>query len=174
MEIIAEIIFIVVMVWGGTGALHIIAERVLGSSWVGRRILTSSRLLLLVAVAGCLLVWQRTEYLDPAVKFSVALLYIAGCVVYVECRSLLERGYSLRILVDLIERGGVARIEELKSSYGDGLGVKGILAKRLDSLVEIGLVKFDGLQVGPLTAKGVILAKLGSMVRALLRLGSVG
>ncbi len=101
-------------------------------------------------------------------------LYGSGYLIYVEAKSLFARGYSLRILVDLLSRGGTAPLASLKSNYGDGMGVSGILTKRLTSLLRLGLLRFEGDQVGPLTLLGKACAAVGGGVRQLLRLDLVG
>jgi len=100
--------------------------------------------------------------------------YGTGCLVYMEMRSVLSRGYSLRILIDLRNRGGQADVGTLKSSYGGGVGVSGLLLKRLQTLTEFRLLKMEGGRVGPLTPWGRMAAATGDRLRRLLRLEQVG
>ena len=110
------------------------------------------------------------------VSFRVAalLLYLTGCLVYGELLSLCSRGYSLRILVDLLSRGGSANVEDLKAGYGGGIGIRGLLVRRLDSLARLRLLAFDGHRVGPLTAPGQLFAAIGASFRKALRLEQGG
>ena len=112
--------------------------------------------------------------LPASFRGAALLLYLTGCIVYGELLSLFSRGYSLRILVDLLSRGGSAGLEELKAGYGGGVGIQGLLARRLESLAHLRLLGFDGKRVGPLTVLGRIFATIGSSFRRLLCLEQVG
>ena len=107
------------------------------------------------------------------VQASTILLYFTGCLLYMEMRSILSRGYSFRILIDLKRFGERAEIATLKSEYG-GMGIRGLVLKRVRTAVDFGLVRFDGTRVGPLTTMGRALATVGLYLRALLRLQHVG
>jgi hypothetical protein len=107
-------------------------------------------------------------------KMGTVFLYLSGCVVYIELRSLLSRGYSIRILADLLDRGGSADAEILQLEYGGGLGVEGLLKKRIGTLARLGLFYFKDGRVGPLTLFGKVFGGLGSWVRNLLCLKTVG
>ena len=112
--------------------------------------------------------------LPPHAVLGAVLFFWSGCIVYIEARSLFSRGYSLRVLVDLFDSGGSAEAASLKDQYGDGMGIEGILDKRLESISRLGLLRFDGERVGPLTEPGKILAVLGGGMRRLLKLQQVG
>ncbi|MBI2870542.1 MAG: hypothetical protein HYY14_02400 [Candidatus Omnitrophica bacterium] len=101
-------------------------------------------------------------------------LYGAGCLVYVELRSLLSRGYSFRILLDLLKSGGELAKKDLIVRYGNGRGLRGLLAKRLGSLARLGLLRMEGPRAGSLTPIGRGAAGIGWAMRRLLRLTSVG
>lgn len=144
----------------------------------------ASLVLVVLIAAGPIELWQAMQFffgteesvpsLPQTLKVSAVFLYIGGCVVYVELKSLLSRGYSLRILVDLLSSGGSTGIETLKLTYGDGVGVSGMLAKRLETLASLHLLYFQGRQVGPLTLLGRIFAVAGLRMRQLLRLEGIG
>jgi hypothetical protein len=137
---------------------------------------------LLVGIAGLVSLWRvlgsATEegilMVPESMHYGAASLYLGGLVVYVELRSLVSRGYSLRILVDLLNRGGQASLENLKLDYGEGAGIRGMLVRRLNSLAALQLLSFRDDQVGPLTWKGKIFASLGWGMRRILRLERVG
>jgi hypothetical protein len=112
--------------------------------------------------------------LPDSLRIGAVLLYLAGCLSYVEVHGLLSRGYSLRILVDLLERGDGASIDSLKAEYGGGLGVRGMVTKRLRTLADLRLLRLQDKQVGPLTPLGKIVAMTASRLRELLRLEIVG
>ncbi|MBI4668345.1 MAG: hypothetical protein HY747_04030 [Elusimicrobia bacterium] len=109
-----------------------------------------------------------------ALKFGGLALYFSGCIVYFELQSLLYRGFSLRILQDLLHSGGWATLSALQESYGHGAGIKGLLIKRLGTLSAFQLIVFDGTVVGPLKMPGKICALLSRFFRRFLRLRAVG
>jgi hypothetical protein len=105
---------------------------------------------------------------------AAAAFYLAGLLAYLEARSLLSRGYSLRILMDIAEHGRSIDISALKAYYGAGMGIEGLLGKRLHSLARLGLLRVHNGLVGPLTGPGRVAAAVTSGVRRLLRLELVG
>ena len=107
-------------------------------------------------------------------KIVALLLYCTGACAYLQMRSILSRGYSLRILVDLLKLGGQADLETIKSAYGGGMGVSGLLLKRLRTLADFQMLYLQGDQVGPLTSAGKIFALAGHQLRGILRLDRVG
>jgi hypothetical protein len=107
-------------------------------------------------------------------RASAIALFWALCVCLIELRSLVYRGYSLRILADLSEHAGQASVESLKTGYGKGLGLRGLLAKRLAGLDRLGLLRFDGERVAGLSRSGTILGGLGRAARGFLRMETVG
>jgi hypothetical protein len=132
---------------------------------------------------GAVLLWQALDHaagpveilpLPSSLKAAAFCLYLAGCLCYVELHGLLSRGYSLRILVDLLERGEAASMDSLKAAYGGGLGVRGMVVKRVRTLANLRLLHFQDDQVGPLTPLGKLIAVISSSLRALLRLEMVG
>lgn len=144
---------------------------------------TRSLSLILLIIVGGLGLWRLldpgigatfTRCSPPFLRFSAISLYLSGCLIYFEVQSLLSRGYSLRILVDLLDSGGSARLEDLKADYGGGMGIRGILGKRLRGLARLRLVRFEEERVGPLTSLGMAFAMVGSRIRQVLNLGSVG
>ncbi len=140
-----------------------------------------SLILGLMAAAGPALLWRLTGSLtvsgDPVPDFlrtSAAFLYWAGCIGYVEVLSLLSRGISFRVLLDLLENNGAADLKTLSLSYGGGMGLKGLLAKRLHSLSRAGFLQYRENQVGPPTLLGRLFGRVTSGMRTLLRLQQVG
>ncbi len=120
--------------------------------------------------------WEKRtgDPLLPLFRMAIMGEYLAGVICYIEMVSLLSRGYSQRILVDVVSCGGTAGIKHLKANYSDGMGISGILTKRLNSLKELHFLSFDGVRVGPLTLLGKVTGICGSWVRGLLRLERVG
>lgn len=127
-----------------------------------------------VSLGGPLVRAESVSFLSPELKGSAILLYLTGGVVYLEIKSLVARGYSLRILVDILEAGGKASVTSLKMTYGGGLGVDGLLVKRLRTLADLGIIRLQGNHVGPLTTLGKTMAMTGLRLRQILRLELVG
>ena len=134
----------------------------------------STALLAVLIPAGSWLVWTSLEPIPASLRVGAVCLFLAGCIVYLELRSLLSRGYSLRILLDLMGRGQGETLERLRSDYGNGVGVKGLLVRRLKTLARMRLVHLDGRRVGPLTPLGRVVAVAGSAFRRTLRMEGVG
>lgn len=174
----------VVLILAGIIALHLGFKAVMRLT----RIPNLSRLSLLILAAfaaiGIVGLWkvmaspfgsmEAAQVLPVFLKVGAVLFYLAGFIVYLELQSLLSRGYSLRILVDLLNNGGKARLDSLKELYGGGVGVRGLLAKRLKALVSLRLISLQGNKVESLTPLGKILAIIGSFMRRLLQLELVG
>lgn len=105
---------------------------------------------------------------------SAYFLYGTLTMLYVQAKSIFSRGYSIRILVDLKGLGGKCTLDQLKKSYGGGMGVEGLLSKRLRFVSALNLAQVAGNQYGPLSGRGRALAKLCKNLRRLLRLEMVG
>jgi hypothetical protein len=105
---------------------------------------------------------------------SAIFLYATLGLFYIWCKSIFSRGYSIRILLDLKEAGGKSTLEQLKDNYGGGVGMKGMLTKRLRFVSTLNLAHVSGTHYGPLTSLGRFLAVLCRNLRALLRLELVG
>lgn len=157
-------------------AAHTVAVRMIGGRT--RPLIETITLALLVASGGAMIwfeVGRRTIGGQPwLLQVGGLALYAAGLVVYVEIRSLLSRGYSIRILVDLLRAGGTSTIESLKSGYGGGKGLDGLLRKRIASLQRLHLVYADSKQIGPMTWPGRLCAVAVVSMRRILRLDRVG
>jgi hypothetical protein len=74
--------------------------------------------------------------------------------------NLAERGFSLRILIDILEAPSEAiGLDDVMTGYSAGRGVAWMYAKRLDDLQSAGLARVEG-QCLVLTPKGQRVAKL--------------
>ena len=135
------------------------------------RSLSAFSVLSLVVLAGLCAVLRE---MPLSLVVGASALYLAESVLYLQLRFLLSRGYSLRMLVDLLERGGTARMEELKSGYGNGKGLEGLLERRMSDLVGQRLVCREGNRIGPLTSSGRLQARSGGFLRRLLCMERVG
>jgi len=134
----------------------------------------SAALLAVSIPAGSWLVWASLEWIPASLRVGAVCLFLAGCLVYLELRSVLSRGYSLRIMLDLTGRDMGETLERLRFDYGNGVGVRGLLVRRLKTLARLRLVHLDGHQIGPLTPLGRVVAVTGSALRQALRMEGVG
>ena len=124
--------------------------------------------------AGGWLVWASLAPIPASLRVGAVCLFLAGCLVYLELRSLLSRGYSLRILLDLMDQEQGGLLERLRSEYGHGMGIEGLLLRRLRTLARMRLVHLHDRQIGPLTPLGKVLAVTGSALRRVVRMERVG
>ena len=112
---------------------------------------------------------------DKAVVILAGLAVIGGgAIVWVEAVSLLSRGYSISILMDLgrAERG-MMTVAQVDAGYGGGRGVDWLLDKRIDGLVRLGLVTRSGDDMH-LTPAGSRAARLAGSAIAVTGLRKVG
>ena len=103
-------------------------------------------------------------------KITAALLFFAMFLTYLEIKSLLSRGLSLRILKDLDESNMPLELESLKAGYGGGLGFKGLLDKRLNTIKKLKMIHYAPPKVGPLTFFGKLMNFLGVLFREISKL----
>lgn len=87
--------------------------------------------------------------------------------------NLADRGFSLRLLIDILENpGGAAARDSLMVTYGGGSGLAWMYRKRLEGLLDHGLVQRHGPVIA-LTAKGIRVASLFLWARRLFKLGTI-
>jgi hypothetical protein len=99
--------------------------------------------------------------------FVHAALFFGG---WLQVYNLAERGFSLRILIDIDESpGGALSADDEEARYGGGRGVRWMFDKRLEGLVSAGLVT---QRAGRLVAtdKGARAARLFGGLRAFLQI----
>ena len=111
---------------------------------------------------------EPRAWLDGAFGLSVhAALFFGG---WLQLYNLAERGFSLRILIDVAEAPGqVVTGGEVAARYGGGRGAAWMREKRIDGLVETGLASWHGGQLRA-TAKGERTARLFRRLRTTLRI----
>lgn len=165
-------------------ALHLGCLALRRAGWMSYSLATEIVIIGAPIAGGVVFLWKALGHaygpsellpvLPSSLKGGAVFLYLAGCLSCLEVQSLLSRGYSLRILVDLLERGGDASVDTLKSEYGSGLGIRGLIVKRVHTLVSLRFLHFQDNQVGPLTPLGKVVAMTTSRLREFLRLEMVG
>ena len=99
--------------------------------------------------------------------FVHTALFFGG---WLQVYNLAERGFSLRILIDIDESADRALSrEEEEACYGGGRGISWMLDKRIDGLVSTGLVEErEGRLVA--TGKGARTARVFGDLRAFLQI----
>lgn len=113
---------------------------------------------------------ERQAFLCGAFGLFVhAALFFGG---WLQVYNLAERGFSLRVLIDIDEspEGALTAAEE-ESRYGGGRGLRWMFDKRVEGLVSSALV---APRAGRLVAtdKGARVARLFGGLRAFLRIGT--
>lgn len=102
--------------------------------------------------------------------FGVAVygaLFVGGLM---QLYNLADRGFSLRILIDIDEHPArAASVAEIVRVYGGGQGMKWMLGKRIDGLLHEGLAESRDGRLVP-TARGRRAAGGFTRARTLLRL----
>ena len=115
------------------------------------------------------LVEQRAFLCGAFGLFVHAALFFGG---WLQVYNLAERGFSLRILIDIDEApGGALSAHDEEARYGGGRGMRWMFDKRIEGLVSAGLVtqRADRLVA---TDKGARAARLFGGLRAFLRIGT--
>ena len=107
----------------------------------------------------------------PALDFVFALfLYATGFFGGIlQLYNLAERGFSLRILIDIMNAPkGAMTIDELMHGYSGGRGIAWMYKKRLADMAAIGMVASDNNRVA-LTQRGYRIAGLFSQLQYFVR-----
>lgn len=87
--------------------------------------------------------------------------------------NLAERGFSLRMLIDIHEaREGRMSLEDVMARYGGGRGIAWMYDKRIDDMRTHGLIAVDGDEVR-LLEKGQRVARSFAALRSLLNMQRV-
>jgi len=103
--------------------------------------------------------------------FTLSASFFGG---WLQLYNLASRGYSLRILIDLLCHPQTsATPEEVVDSYADGRGLDWMFEVRLAGLLQGAFVSDDDGEV-MLTARGRTIARVFRRLRALYRVGADG
>jgi hypothetical protein len=94
------------------------------------------------------------------IAFAVFLYSVGFFGGILQLYNLADRGFSLRILIDILEApSGATRLDDVMQGYGAGRGIAWMYAKRLEDLQSVGLAKVEGESL-VLTPKGQRVANL--------------
>jgi hypothetical protein len=112
---------------------------------------------------------EGNPWIDRAVSlYLYAAAFFGGSL---QLYNLAERGFSLRILIDVLESpSGEMTKEQIFRSYGGGRGIEWMYQKRIDGLREQLLIEPDASRLRT-TRRGDRTAALFKRLRALFRLG---
>jgi len=110
----------------------------------------------------------------PGFLCYMAVCSTAGffCLGYMEAFSMICRGFSLHIMVDVYESKSLD-IEGIKMKYGAGKGIDWLFNKRIANMRELGLVDVGGgiLKIRPL---GALVGRAGLLMKNGLKMGAGG
>lgn len=94
-------------------------------------------------------------------------------LMYLECYSMIYRGFSLHILVAVYECGPVT-LETLMKSYGGGHGADWLLQRRIDGLACLGLVQMVSGGVRLSSRWAYVFGRIGRFSKRWLNLDAGG
>lgn len=97
--------------------------------------------------------------------------YTAGFFgIILQLYNLADRGFSLRMLIDLLEsEHGALNLDGVMQGYSNGNGIAWMYQKRIDGMIINGLITLDG-GLAFITNKGEIVAKMFRRLRILTNL----
>ena len=92
---------------------------------------------------------------------------------YMEAFSMICRGFSLHIIVDILQNRSLSLIE-INENYADGKGIEWLLRKRLYDLRDLRLVDIDGDIVKIRRPFGLLIGLAGLLMKRVLKMGEGG
>ncbi len=95
------------------------------------------------------------------------------CLGYMQIYSLTCRGFSLRMLVDIEQRGGLD-LEGVAREYSEGRGLDWLLGKRLNSMEGLGLLTRPDEDILCPTPLGQLMGRVSLFAKGLLGIGPGG
>lgn len=149
---------------------HVCAARIL------RRPSNSASALLAafgVYMLGCLGGAHLCAEFDATDYLALLALVVFYCLGYFEAFSMLCRGFSLHILIDVFENKSL-NLEKIGEHYGAGKGVEWLFDKRLGNLREMRLVKIEDGMLMLGRPWGAWVGALGLWFKKILKLGVGG
>lgn len=134
--------------------------------------------LMMVSFAAYAAIWTALSI--SIIGYHTVNQFIAGyfmigflCLGYAEAFSMLCRGFSLRIMMDIFSRGSLT-LHEIIEGYGGGKGVDWMLKKRIETLKSMGLLGFDGEVLELMGKRAYIIGKTGLFLKRFLKMGTGG
>lgn len=107
--------------------------------------------------------------LDFAVgSFALSASFFGG---WLQLFNLTDRGYSLRMLVDILyQPGRSTTVDEIMSGYADGRGLRWMYDIRIDGILRTGLVSYINGTL-TLTPRGQLTAGIFIFLRKVYKIG---
>ena len=134
-------------------------------------------------VVGCLvygLIWLGADLCLSGFSSTLGSEMLAGLSTvaffslgYAEAFSMVCRGFSLRILIDIFLNGPFT-MDQVVSNYGEGRGVDWMMKKRITGIESMGLVKWEEGRLTIASSRALLLGKLGLCFKRILKLGLGG
>ncbi len=118
---------------------------------------------------GWLAGWTSITVFVVITSCAMQVFFLLG---YMELFSMVCRGFSLRIMVD-IDRHGRMTLQQIKDGYG-GRGVQWMFAKRLETLTSLGLINADDTKITLKTPLAKTLGHIGNGFKGFLKMGKGG
>lgn len=143
--------------------VHLVIRR-LGRSGLGMGLLAYAAVWLAIGFSAGL--WSA--------DYAIAGLGTMGffSLGYLECFSMLCRGFSLQLIVDCFERGPQTH-EEAAAEYA-GRGVAWLFEKRVETLERLRMVEQRDGSLTLRSPRGFLAGRIGLLMKSLLRLGAGG
>ena len=105
----------------------------------------------------------------------VSLFALGGAaLLYLEIWGLMSRGYTLSILIAMLDAKGPVSPDDIARRYRGGDGLDWIMRHRLGGLEAAGLIVRDGDHITLTTPSGLFVAKLYALGIAILGLRKTG
>lgn len=92
---------------------------------------------------------------------------------YAEVFSMVCRGFSLRIMVDVFLNGPFT-MDQVISNYSEGKGVDWLMKKRISGIESLDLVKWENAYLTMSSNRGFLIGNLGLWFKRTLKLGLGG
>ena len=107
------------------------------------------------------------RFVDFATGLCAMGFFVLG---YVEFWSLIERSFTLRILLDAVRAPEGLTREQIADAYSDGRGLDWMMEKRIDDLLGAGMLVKDEGHVR-LTPRARLIAGMFGWIQQILRAG---
>lgn len=151
--------------------LHVFLCRVFGARHAVRWMFTAFLAYLFVFVVVTIRRWGTQFLVAEALGTGFATVGFC-CLGYMEAFSMLCRGFSLNVLVQLAGRQW-ANLDEIIAGYG-GVGADGLLQKRLASLEKLRLIDRRNSHIALRGRAAAVICRLTAAYMAVFKMGAGG
>ena len=153
--------------------VHIALIRVL------RRPDISVRLMFVSFVVYVCLALSAICYLNGTLQIPATTLVgglstsVFMCLFYMEAFSMIARGFSMQIITDIQLSNGLT-LDGVVENYGEGRGTEWMLAKRIEGIKKLNLIRCNDREMTLQAPYGYLLARLSVRYKRILKLGKGG